>query len=63
MDLTITATHFQITGKCAFEFKKGETNLCDIEVIVQLSIPKDEAVEESGSYTWKVSDVKDFLNP
>ncbi|MCB1109753.1 MAG: hypothetical protein KDK64_02140 [Chlamydiia bacterium] len=62
MDLTITETHFQITGKCVLEFKEGETDLCDIEVTVQLSIPKDEAGEESGSYTWKVSDVKDFIN-
>jgi hypothetical protein len=61
-DLTVTADSFDVRVSRPMRIIHGTDTLAYLSLTVNLSIPKEEATRETASYTWAITEVKNFIN-
>ncbi len=61
-DLTVTADSFDVQVSRPMRIIHGTDTLAYLSLTVNLSIPKKEATPETASYTWAITEVKNFIN-
>ena len=61
-DLTVTKDSFNVQVSRPMRIIHGTETLAYLSLTVNLSIPKDEATPETASYTWAITEVKNFIN-
>ncbi len=61
-NLTVTADSFDVQVSRPMRIIHGTDTLAYLSLTVNLSIPKEEATPEMASYTWAITEVKNFIN-